>query len=159
MLWYNIVEFLRHTDSTGFNQILYERYYEQNDILYIGTTVEEDKIFIAYLKRGLRNFCADYDFIDSEKWDHLFLTFIDRNTLFRFFHACSRRYDPEYNNRIVYIGSYDYKELTREELEKIKNSNEELLQIPSSLQENEKILMESIHQEELNEYTEAAKQC
>ena len=51
-LWYNSSCFLLKTNSS-LNRIIYERYYEENNVLYINTTDEEDEVFNSYLKQKL----------------------------------------------------------------------------------------------------------
>ena len=52
IVWYNITEFLYYTNHE-LNEIIHERFYLEDKMLYINTTSEEDKLFEKYLGANL----------------------------------------------------------------------------------------------------------
>jgi hypothetical protein len=42
------------------NFIICERYYQEEEVLYIGTTKEEDEYILAYIKRRFKDYPYDY---------------------------------------------------------------------------------------------------
>lgn len=52
MIWYNTTEFLYYTNHE-LNEIIHERYYLEEKMLYINTTPQEDKLFEIYLASNL----------------------------------------------------------------------------------------------------------
>lgn len=61
-----ISNFLRYTNE-NLNRIIYERYYEEDNVLYISTTIEEDEFILRYITYGFRCFSHDVTANDSEE--------------------------------------------------------------------------------------------
>jgi len=49
--WKRISEFVSFNED-GFNQIIYDRYYDEENFCYIGTLEEDDNILLEYMERG-----------------------------------------------------------------------------------------------------------
>ncbi len=123
-IWYNITVFLRDT-SSEMNRIIYERYYEEDNVLYYGLTEEEDKVFDTYLKNGLK--CLSSYF----KWTNKYLEHLETIIEWEQIVINQRRYcrdtREEFKNRFVYcnenIGILGHCfEYTKEQFEDLKNS-------------------------------------
>lgn len=61
-IWHTIGSFLVQTNEQ-LNKIIYERYYEEYNIKYIGTTDDEDSFIFKYIERG----CLCFSFALLEK--------------------------------------------------------------------------------------------
>jgi hypothetical protein len=62
----NISNFFCYTNE-DLNRIIYERYYEEDNILYINTTIEEDEFILRYITNGFRCFSHDVTANDFEE--------------------------------------------------------------------------------------------
>ena len=70
-LWKSTSNFLVST-SSSMNFIIYERYYEMDNVLYVNTTDEEEEIFIKYIKCNFRCYLKDLHPINNQKeWDFM----------------------------------------------------------------------------------------
>lgn len=72
-LWKTLSSFLRYTDKS-LDFIIYERYYEEDNVLYINTTEEEEEILLGYIKRGFICYQKDLDVKNIKEWE-FFTTF------------------------------------------------------------------------------------
>lgn len=66
-LWYNLTTFLRYNSKT-IDIIIYERYYEEDNIVYAGTTEEEDEYIFKYIRRGFKSFSFDFRYKGPEEY-------------------------------------------------------------------------------------------
>lgn len=57
-LYKSLSNFLRNMDQE-LNRIIYERYYEEDNVIYANTTDKEDEYILLYIKRGFRSFVHD----------------------------------------------------------------------------------------------------
>src|ERR1700677_88119 len=64
-IWYNVSHFICNTDST-LNHIICERYYQESEVLYIGTKPEEDEFILEYIRRGFKAYEVDYRYNTSD---------------------------------------------------------------------------------------------
>ncbi len=119
-LWFNATEFLSNTNKE-INRMIYERYYEENNVLYNNLTEEEDKIFDDYLQNGLK--CPSSFFRWSQ--EHLDYCYITLN--WKQFILHNRRYFrvDAYRqlNRFIYCNEEGVMfEMHVKDFEKLKNS-------------------------------------
>jgi hypothetical protein len=122
-LWYNITQFFVDMDDV-LNRIIYERYYEEDNVLYIGTTFEEDEIIKKYLARGLISPVAEFNF--SPEWESVYESIWQWNHLF----MAQRRYvrnlhNPEYKNKYVFENFEETIVIREEIFLAFKNSKED----------------------------------
>lgn len=99
-IWYNITEFLTYTDGT-LNRIIYKRYYEEDNVLYLESTEEENKHIENYLKRKL--ICPSEHYKYTEKYPETYLAFTNWNHLYMHQRRFVRDQNPKYKNRYVYV--------------------------------------------------------
>jgi hypothetical protein len=98
-VWYNITEFLLQTNS-ALNRIIYERYYEEDQVLYLRTTKEEEQILENYLRRGL--ICPSYDYEYTYKFLETNKKLFTWSQDFMLLRRYLRLESPEYQYRYVY---------------------------------------------------------
>lgn len=123
-IWYNITEFLSKTNA-ALNKILYERYYEEDKVLYLRTTKEEEQILENYLRRGL--ICPSYDYEYTYKFLETNKKLFTWSQDFMMLRQYLRLENPEYQHRYVYenenIG--EIVEISLEEFLKFQKNKED----------------------------------
>lgn len=62
-IYKHTTDFLRRTND-GINRIIYERYYEENNVLYVNTTKEEEEFILNYMKNNF--ICLSHE---VDEWD------------------------------------------------------------------------------------------
>ena len=68
-LWKNTSQFLSETD-VEFNFIIYERYYEEDNVLYVNTIDEEEEILLGYIHNNFKSYHKNINSITNRKeWD------------------------------------------------------------------------------------------
>lgn len=125
--WFNITEFLTYTNNE-LNRIIYERYYEEDNVLYPESTKEENSIIENYLKNGLK--CPSAHFKYTEKYIETLSTFSGWIQLYIYQRRFVRSERPEYKDRYVYvnpdIGNLGKTlEFSKEDFLTMKNSKED----------------------------------
>jgi len=70
-LWKNISKYLSHVDN-ALDFIIYERFYQEDNVIYCNTTIEEEQIIQEYIKRGFRAYFKDLSPIENpEEWEFM----------------------------------------------------------------------------------------
>ncbi len=116
MQWFTISNFLTMT-HTEINRIIYERYYEEDHVLYSNTTDEEDKFFDTYLKDNLRNPAYFVDW--TNKFAHSYKTVVEWKNLFLYWRRYVRT-DP--NTLQFWNDAGEGFEMEQKAFEDLKNS-------------------------------------
>ena len=122
-IWKNVTEFLTHTINDA-NQIMYERYYEEDNVLYLNYEEEEDKeLFEPYLKQGLKRILLNR----SVENVVIYINHSNKFRNFTFNYRCTRVITPEYKDRFVYknVSTGEIFEISKEYFLNFKASKED----------------------------------
>lgn len=125
-LWYNISYFVLDINKMLL-KIIYERYYEEDFVLYINTDDNEDNVFNNYLARHLINPTKDYYYDNPNKYIEVTEEIINWCLTFqnnRRFHKSEQLSSDE---KYVYINEHTGNSVifTKKEIMTIKNSKDD----------------------------------
>lgn len=92
-MWVQMTEFLSSTDNI-INNMIYERYYEEENVLYVNIPDENDEaIFNSYLRNGLIFSGDSFRYQDPEKYYELKEIMLARNMTLKRLYKFYRQHD------------------------------------------------------------------
>jgi hypothetical protein len=110
-IWYNLTMFLCNNDAI-LDRIIYERYYEENNVVYVATTIEQDEYILKYIRGNFKAFWIDFKYVSFTEYNNKMDIFTTYANLI--IYSCRYVRDTKNMAEEIYYHPYTGKEYLRD---------------------------------------------